>query len=192
MENDALAQQYGTPDQITSAFGALSTADLVRIKQIAILRSAGLAYETWEDLLNETITRTLEGSRRWPLHVPFIAFLAQTMRSIASEEWRRLESVQFIREAEFEGKGPEQESALVNLALTEITPEREAIAAQTLRMIDALFEDDMEATAVLHGLANGSTPEEIQDAIKISPTIFSSAQRRIRRTFARRFPQEGK
>jgi hypothetical protein len=44
---------------------------------------------TWDDLLQEAITRVLVGSRRQPQGVKMVAFLAGIMRSLRAEHWRR-------------------------------------------------------------------------------------------------------
>ena len=42
-----------------------------------------------EELVNETLRRALEGCRKWPKDVPFMAFLFESMRSIAWEFLKR-------------------------------------------------------------------------------------------------------
>jgi DNA-directed RNA polymerase specialized sigma24 family protein len=177
---------HATPAEVVTALAALSDADLVRLKQIAQLRSAGLSAVSWEDLVNETVVRSLAGARRWPRSVPFIAFLAQTIRSIANEEWRRLAHEQTSLEADLASEEGDAE-LLPNLAVDDISPEREVVARRTLDDIELLFHEDREAKAILHGLAHGATPEEIQVSTPLTSTQYGSAQRRIRRGLARHF-----
>jgi DNA-directed RNA polymerase specialized sigma24 family protein len=172
--------------EVVAALAALSNADLVRLKQIAQLRSAGLFTVTWEDLVNEAAVRSLAGARRWPRSIPFIAFLAQTMRSIANEEWRRLEHEQTSVETDL-GSGENDDQQIANLAVDHLTPERDVIARKTLNDIELLFHDDQEAKAILHGFAQGATPEQIQASASLTPTQYASAQRRIRRRLAHHF-----
>lgn len=166
----------------------LSQADLLRLKQIAKMRSSGLASLDWEDLVNEAVARVLAGTRRWPKSVPFIAFMAQTIRSVASEEWRRLDQAQVTLESEMASTDDgEPITSLADIAANPIHPEREVIARRTLREIEALFVDDAEAHQVLSGLAQGLAPAEIQTDSGMSPIQYASAQKRIRRGLARQF-----
>ena len=88
-----LAQrEVATIDEAAAALRRLSDADLRRLERIARLRAIGLNALDWRDLLNEAFVRLLNGSRRWPHKVKLVVFLRETMRSIASEYWRRLEA----------------------------------------------------------------------------------------------------
>lgn len=169
------------------ALARLSSADLLRIKQLARLRAAGLTRVDWQDLLNEAITRMLAGTRRWPKSVPLVAFLAQTMRSVASEEWRRLDQDGEVLESDLPPTDQGPPVALAEIAVNPIDPERETLARRTIEEIQHLFQDDDEAREVLNGMARGLTPEEIQSEARMSETRYASAQKRIRRRLARHF-----
>lgn len=181
---------FASTEEVESALAALSTADLLRVKQIARLRCIGLSAITWEDLLSEAITRSLAGTRGWPRTVPFIAFLAQTIRSIASEEWRRRDHEQTMLETDLDVAEAETPITLADLAIDQINPEREVIASKTLNDIETLFHSDYEASAILHGFAEGATPEQIQSSASLTPTQYASAQKRIRRRLARHFAEK--
>lgn len=180
---------HASTAEVQAAFVTLSNADLIRLKQIAQLRSAGLSTITWEDLVNEAVVRSLAGARRWPRLIPFIAFLAQTIRSIANEEWRRLDHEQTSVEADLKSN-IDDDQPIAHLAFDSITPEREVSARKALNDIDTLFKDDLEAKSILHGFAQGATPEQIQAATSLTSTQYASAQRRIRRQLARHFAEK--
>lgn len=187
MSTEQPLEDVASTHEVTLALANLSAADLLRVKQIAKMRSAGLKGVDWEDLVNEAVSRALAGTRRWPRKVPFIAFLAQTIRSVSSEEWRRLGQQQVTLESEMMSADVDTPIALSDIAADPIDPEREVIARKTLGEIEALFHGDHEAIEVLRGLAQGLTPEEIQSAAALTPTQYSSAQKRIRRCLARHF-----
>ena len=178
---------FASTEELSSALTALSTADLLRVKQIARLRCVGLSSVTWEDLINEAVTRSLAGTRRWPRAVPFVAFLVQTIRSIASEEWRRRDHEQTTLETDLGFDEAETPMTLADFAVDLIDPEREVIARKTLGDIEALFLDDNEAGAILRGFAEGAMPEQIQSSASLTKTQYASAQKRIRRRLARYF-----
>ena len=181
---DDFQEIHATTAEVAAALVALSGADLVRLKRIAQLRSTGLSPVNWEDLVNEAVARSLAGARAWPRSIPFIAFLAQTIRSIASEERRRLDHEQTCVEADLRS-GEDDDQPIAGLAVNHITPERELIARKTLKDIENLFHDDQEAKSILHGFGQGATPEQIQASAALTPTQYASAQRRIRRRLAR-------
>ncbi len=186
MATDDFQETRATTAEVAAALAALSDADLVRLKRVAQLRSAGLNVITWEDLVNEAVARSLAGARVWPLHIPFIAFMAQTIRSIASEERRRVEHEQTSAETDLRSS-EDDDHPIADRAVNDITPEREVIARRTLSAIEGLFQDDQEATAILQGFAEGATPEQIQASAALTPTQYASAQRRVRRRLARHF-----
>lgn len=185
----AKVSSLATGDQVAQAMAALSDEDLVRLKRIAQMRAHGLVSFDWQDLLQESIARALAGSRQWPLEVPFIAFLAQTVRSIANEEWERPGRQQVTTESDFRSRDADGEHSadLSQLASDPVDPEREAAARDSLRHIESLFREDPDALAILHGLAQGLSPDEVQTGACMTSTRYESAQKRIRRKLARSF-----
>jgi DNA-directed RNA polymerase specialized sigma24 family protein len=178
--------------EVAAALLKLTDADLVRLKLIAQLRTSGLVAIEWKDLINEAVCRALGETRRWPRNVPFIAFLAQTMRSIANEERRRLHQEKVTLESDLGSSHVEGELiTLDDLAENPVHPEREELARKTLEEIEALFKDDVEALALLNGLADGLTPDEIQIKGDMNKIQYASSQKRIRRKLAREFLTEG-
>ncbi len=188
---ELIAIEYPTDENVASreevvlALQSLSEADLLRLKQLAKLRCIGLHVMDWEDLLNEAVTRVLAGSRRWPRRVPFVAFMAQTFRSISSEEWHRLELANTSSESDLSDS--DGESVLESAALDPIHPGREVFARKALEEIEALFSDDPSAMAVLQGFAQGYTPDEIMGQNGFTTTQYATLQRRIRRKLSKHF-----
>src|SRR5215472_4408636 len=91
-DNAAAAAEYST-EAVARALAALTPVDLVRLKRLAQLRARVLPGLEWDELLNEALLRTLDGSRRWPEGVPLLAFVAGIMRSLVDrrvQERRRL------------------------------------------------------------------------------------------------------
>ena len=162
--------------EVEASLAGLTDDELIKLKRIAQLRAHGLVSMDWNDLLQEAIARTLAGSRVWPKDVPLLAFLAQTMRSIANEAW-----LNFDRSGERPSAADSEESRLLELAASEIDPEREAAAADALRHVLSIFTDDPDAMAVLAGLADGLSPSEVQQMGQLTPLRYAAAQKRIRR-----------
>jgi DNA-directed RNA polymerase specialized sigma24 family protein len=172
---------------VHAAFVGLPVEDLQKLKQIARLRSYGLPISTWEDLLQEALFRALSGVRQWPKSVSFLAFLAQTMRSIASDERKQVQDI-----ANESGDGVEDGLAkdINDIAITTITPESQALARSSLSEIETLFKKDSDAMRVLEGLALGMSPNEIQTSSKMTSTQYATTQKRIQRALAQRFGKD--
>jgi DNA-directed RNA polymerase specialized sigma24 family protein len=181
------------PPTVAAALATLSDADLLRLKRFAQLRSLRLPLLNWSDLLNEAIVRALDGSRLWPPDVDFVVFLLQSIRSIASEQWRRIQRTPVTREADLPPANPAniERASLDELGRDELNPEREVLAAFALRDVMTIFRADQHATAILEGLAEGDAPTDIQHRTGMTRIQYASAQRRIRRALARAFPDGG-
>lgn len=163
-------------EELNRALLHLSAADSVRLKQIAILRASGTGW-AWEDLFNEAVLRSLNGTRKWPLSVPFVAFMAQTMRSIAYEE--RDAAKNFI--SAIGDKDAELELYEYNGLVDIKTPERQLESKQILSKIEALFDDDPIGLSILLSTAEAHDPSEICVELGLTKTQYASALRRIRR-----------
>lgn len=181
-----IKSEFASTEEVASALRSLTRADMARLRQLARIRSSGMAWLDWEDLLHEAIGRVLEGSRMWPRGVPFLAFMREVMRSIASEHWRRHVHGPVRSEADLGAEGNAFD--LAGIAQDRPDPEREVLARQALDRVFTLFAEDPAATTVLAGMAQGGSPTEIQQAAGLSPTAYSTTQKRIRRTLVRAFP----
>ena len=148
-----------TREECAEALRRLTDSDLQRLEQLARLRVIGLHAVEWRELLHEAVVRLLDGSRQWPREVPLVVFLRETMRSIASDHWRRLERPVVVAESEL---GPDSEAdggVVANARDEKMQPERRASAEETLARIEKLFTGDDEALHVLVGMAYGRSPK---------------------------------
>jgi RNA polymerase sigma-70 factor (ECF subfamily) len=168
--------------RIDEILAGLSDADLLRLRRFAQLRARLIPSMEWQDLLQEAIALVLDGRRTWPRSVDFLIFMRQTIRSIANnrlrQETRRGFSVEFDDAADVADMGGASQSE----------PEQAAAHRETLERINLLFEKDSEVLAILAGLAAGESPREIQERSGMTATEYASAQRRIRRSLDRAFP----
>lgn len=172
-------RQPHSPSDLAGALAALSDADLLRLRAIARLRARGLPGLDGMDLLNEAWLRLLDGSRAHPEGVPLVAVVAQAMRSIAHDHWKRAR-----REGPLRADG---EAALRQPDLSPAAdPERATAAAQALAEIDRLFAADPVALRIVAGLADGLDAAEIRRRYALDRTTYDSARRRMRRALLRR------
>lgn len=175
------AHQVIAPTQTALALKLVTEMDLLRLKSIARLYARGLPPDvTWEDLLQEAITRVLTGKRPKPDDVPMVAFLGGVMRSLRSDHIRR------ARRGDSGRIGKDDERFSGNEVLDpSADPERALIAADELEKIRQLFADDPVALNIIDRLAEGFTPEQIRAHHNISRTDYDSARKRMRRCLIR-------
>lgn len=76
-------------DQARDAVAALTATDLLRLQRAGAIYGVSIGVDGM-DLVNEAISRALGGVRACPTDVPFVVFLRNAMRSIASSERARI------------------------------------------------------------------------------------------------------
>lgn len=180
-----MQRETASKEQCAEALRQLSDADWRRLNEIARLRATGLkTVEGW-DLLQEAIVRMLEGKRQWPLALPLPVFLRETMRSIASDLWRRQDAAVDVVESEIDRNTETVDGVIAMAADMSTNPEAAVGAAQTLSQIEEMFKHDEHAQALIEGKIFGKSPEEIQQETGISAKQYATTQRRIRRRLNR-------
>ena len=163
-----------TSEDVERALRALADDDLLRLRALASLRARSLPGGIgWADLLQEAVLRALDGSRCWPNGVPFVAFLAGIMRSVADEYWRRSQreagALAGASGAGDPGHDPEQAYA----------------AGQALAAINRPFAADPTALKIIAGLSQGLSAAEIRSHYGLSGLEYDTTRRRMRRALLR-------
>ena len=160
------------PQDVRAGLAALPENDLLRLRAIARLRARALPGGTsWSDLLHEAVLRALSGARPWPPGVPLLAFLAQVMRSLCDEQWRR----------------HRRETVLCHPQPADPVddPERAYAASEALAVLHRLFASDEAALKVITGLIGGMGAEEIRRHYGLTAVEYDSTRRRMRRAMLR-------
>ena len=170
-----------TVDECVLALQQLSDHELQRLYELARIRAAGLNDVDGRDLLHDAITRMLLGNRSWPREVPLLVFLRETMRSIASDHWRRREMAVVVTEADIHAGSDADYDGTVSALDESTNPEPRAVAADVLAQIEEMFRHDADALAVMEGMVLGKTPNEIQEENAMDRKRYATTQRRIRR-----------
>ena len=183
--------ETATVRECIEALRALTARDLQRLKYLARIRATGLEPLEGGDLLNEAIARLLDGSRRWPRDVSLVVFLRQTMRSIASSHWERLEKRKEVPESAFPANAETGDGVVDAAPDVSMEPEARTSASETLARLEGLFSGDEDAMTVLSGLANGKSPAEIQMEASMDATRYATTRRRIRRRVTQAFSEGG-
>ena len=180
-----MQRRTATIEECKEALRKLNYANWRRLDEMARVRATGLKSVEGCDLLQEAMARMLQGKRKWPLDVPLILFLRETMRSIASNQWRRQEDNVEVAESEIH-RNPQQGEGVIAMASDISTgPEAGIEAAQTLARIEEMFEDDEDALAIIFGKIDGKSPGEIQQETEMSARKYATTLRRIRRRWNR-------
>ena len=173
------------PTETALAQKLVTKMDLLRLKTIARLHARGLPADvSWEDLLQEALTRVLTGARRIPERVAPVAFIAGIMRSLRSEHWRRVGAAERRRQYAVSGNRAYHTRELAPPD-TAPDPERSLIAIEELKAIEQLFADDPVVLGIIAALGEGLTAEQIRDRHALSKTDYDSARKRLRRCLLR-------
>lgn len=174
---------------LADALRAIPALGLVRLRNRAAFRALGTGLDG-DDLLHEAILRAMNGEegRRCPADVAVPVFLDNAMRSIASGEREKRARDTPIETNDFgETKG-------IILSDPSPSPEDEAIGridlGRILPRIEAAFANDLQALAVLLGIVEDASPEEIREIEPMTENEYLAARKRLRRFVLREFGRE--
>lgn len=172
--------EYFTILEIQRLIKDLSPADILRLGKIAKKYARNCLMDS-DEILNESIIVIASGSRNFPRDVSLLAFLAGTMKSISSNERRKISK-------NFTPKDDQDNDFISNIADTNISIEDEATAKKEIEHIYDLFKDDEDVTFILMAKYDGLKPDEICETAGWDRTKYNSVQKRLRRGLNQRFP----
>jgi DNA-directed RNA polymerase specialized sigma24 family protein len=174
-------------DEIGTAFEGLSVEDKLKLQAIETLFRGGTGFGPHE-LVYEAVCRTLVGDRSCPRDVPFMAFIVETMRSIAyHERAKRRRSVPLTLVPRHGGasEGPP------DCPSDQLTPEEHLLereAADMVQTMHGLLKDDPEAQLVLMGWADGLRGKALREAAGLDQAALDYAGKRIRSQIRKHYP----
>jgi DNA-directed RNA polymerase specialized sigma24 family protein len=186
-------QAVRSPSEIAEAIRGLPSAGWLRLKKIARAFARACPMEA-DDLLQEAYTRALAGSRRCPRSVDVIRFLAEAMRSIASDSVKEQLRVEAAKARRPELLSVPSHDDADDDPLTRAVPTPEDIvgceeaAAKFKAAILALFVDDLIAQTIVEGDWDEMDAEEIRTLTDIDKVGYASKRRFIRRRIDQAFP----
>lgn len=168
--------------EFREALQSLSSAQLNRLALQSEAFASGLPM-TGEDLLQEAVSRTLEGSRSYCPDVDVSTYLSNAMRSIASAEREK------ARRQEPLGDPSDESSGIHRIASPERSPEETAIrridGAEALARLREMLSGDQDALALLEGRSEDLTNAEIMELESMDPRRFHAARKRLLRATVR-------
>lgn len=170
-------------EELLVALDALTPDEKLKLADIEAARLDGTSFTPGE-LLQEALCRALLGERNCPRNVPFMAFMAQTMRSIANHN--REQARRTVSTSDNAGGDAAPPGATAPSPEDELMQRQDAAAVQA---IHGCFEDDPEAQLVLLGWQDGLRGSELREATGLDQGKLDYAIRRIRKRMRSAYPQ---
>jgi DNA-directed RNA polymerase specialized sigma24 family protein len=175
-----------TPEEVLERLDSLSAEDKRRLKLIELRRLSGTDFK--EGLLyQEAVCQVIVGERRCPHGVSFVAFLAQSMRSIASH--RRKALSRQVPTSKPDGSNGHFD---LPIAADQLDPEETLIereAADVVAELYKLLEGDDEAQLTTLAIADGKKGKELRDELGVDQAGYDYIMKRIRRAAAKKYPK---
>lgn len=172
--------------EVEEAIASIPDAGWHRLHKVARLYSKGVLDP--KDLLHEAFLRALDGRRTCPRNVDIVRFLAETIRSLASNCFKssdRHPELHIVEEVVREDE-EDNDCGPTNIEQNMISDQE----AERLRnAILSLFIDDEAAQIIVEGDMDGMPREELCELTGLHGQAYDSKRRLIRRRIERAFPE---
>ncbi len=179
-------KEHLTPDEVLEAVDSLSAADKLRLRIIEQRRRAGTDFDEGE-LYWEAIYRAIAGQRKCPRCESIVAFLAQSMRSIASHRHEVLSKQVPLATTDGSGKVVE-----LQIASNQMDPEATMIEQDAVDIVDHIYDcldGDEQAQFAILTISDGKEGRERNDAIGVDQAGFDYIMKRIRKVMRKKYPK---
>jgi DNA-directed RNA polymerase specialized sigma24 family protein len=174
-----------TAEEVLAKLDSLSAEDKIRLRLIERRRLGGTDFQ--EGLLyQEAVCQAILGERRCPRATSFVAFLVQSMRSIASHRREELARQVQITKSDDAGNVVEMQ-----LASDQLDPEATLIEQEATDIVAEIYnclEGDDEAQLTIMEIVKDKKGKELRDALGIDQAHFDYIMKRIRRVMAKKYP----
>jgi DNA-directed RNA polymerase specialized sigma24 family protein len=174
-------REIATEDKVRAQLLAVDEDALYRLELGAAGYRRMLPRQDVEELVNETLRRALEGCRKWPKDVPFMAFLFESMRSIAWGFLKRNRREVPDSQIGVDNDDEENNSYLEGQPAEIGDPDDAARLALSADEVERMFGDDDDVMAVIIGRVEGLSAAETRERFDLTPAAFVAAQKRLRR-----------
>jgi DNA-directed RNA polymerase specialized sigma24 family protein len=175
-----------SPEEVLEKLESLSADDKLRLRLLERRRLGGTDLKEGE-LYHETVCLVLLGDRRCPCGESIVAFVAQTMRSIASHRRTKLKRFEPMTGTDHDGVPVELQAAS-----DDHNPERSLIEQEDTDIVSAIYEcleGDDEAQLVIMEIVAGKKGKELRDGLGIDQPTYDYAMRRIKKAVTRKYPK---
>ncbi|RQO58496.1 hypothetical protein DBR47_12345 [Paucibacter sp. KBW04] len=182
-------------DDFFNAFSRMNSKERELLEVFASRCIGGTIYTSPMDIIHEVIIRVMDGRRNWPPDVDLGVFIANCVRSIASNsrklaEWSNL-SLDALSEDDF-AEMRSHHAQTMSAEDVALRNERTGITHKAAKFVKATLGEDEQGRQVLEGMLVGLEPEEMCDAFNLSPAAFKAARQRVTsrlKVFGQRNPQ---
>ena len=203
-------ERHASVEELSRALMMLTDAERLRLFAKARLLAWGTEYTDPQELLNETVKRSLiaasgskldgERGRPWPIdRVPFPAFLSSCMDSISDASRNSLMQTRTDRlealageagntDAIFHRMGHWNSDVVEQAIEVEETLDRQQRAQADAQTIERYFKDDQDVLAVIEGEKAEMPVAEVLALFDIDQKAYDTARRRLRRQVDKLMP----
>jgi DNA-directed RNA polymerase specialized sigma24 family protein len=167
---------------VVEKLDAIIDDDHRRLRLIERRRRGGTDFRE-NELYSEAVCQAVVGERRCPKGVSFVAFLAQSMRSIASHRREALARTDSLTEG-----GGTAERQVPSDALDPEALFMEKQSEDTIKAIYEALEGDEEAQLAVIAISGPNKGKALRDEIGVDQAGYDYIMKRIRRTLAKKLP----
>ncbi|MGK6310219.1 RNA polymerase sigma factor [Variovorax sp. DT-64] len=177
--------------EIEAILAGFTAADWERAEAIAGALCGGVIGWTAEDLLQEALTKFLEGARTWPSGVHPMVVLKNVMHSIASNERKsnRASPIDAKVEVDPFETGEEAEKVATVRSSTGITPEDVASGKQQMAALYAALAGDDDLQMLVMVWADGLRGEDARAELGWDEKKYDAERKRLTRRLQKLDPQ---
>jgi hypothetical protein len=184
-ETAAPETKHLAPEEVLEKLDSMSADDKRKLRLIERRRRGGTDFQEHE-LYSEAVCQAIIGERHCPRDQSFVAFLAQSMRSIASHRRKELGRAEPLT-SDDQGRGGGEKRA----AADQPDPEALLIEKQAEDVIKVIYEaldGDDEAQLAVIAISGQNRGKALRDEIGVDQAGYDYIMKRIRRTLAKKFP----
>jgi DNA-directed RNA polymerase specialized sigma24 family protein len=180
-------KKYLTPEEVLEKLDSLSAADKMRLWRLERRRLGGTDFKEGH-LYKEAVCRAIVGQRKCPHGESFVAFLAQTMRSIASHRRAALKKQVPLERSDRSGK-------ISELQIASDQPDPEAALIEQREAVDVVnhiydcLEGDEQAQLVILAISEGKKGKELREAVGVDQATFDYIMKRIKKVMRKKYPK---
>ena len=174
-----------TRGDVEASLRTFTVADWARLH----LAAKSYTFKTaWlvDDIVQESIVRTLQGTRNCPTDIDVMKHLIDTMSSIADGEREKA----YNQITHLPTSQPGMEDA-ADLASSEWSVEEKLIYESGKAEILAMFEDDPVARDLVEGILAGFDTEQLKELTGLQGTAYNTKRTLVRRRLSKLSPKRG-
>ena len=172
-------------DDFSDRLERMTPGELQALKKIA---RAYVGEQEADDLRQEAIVRVFGGERLWPTDVELVPFLAGVMRSLATDDRRKLARRQHLHVVPKHGDQLELE----NIASAQPSQYDLAVALSELGAIERLFDHDPVGRTFIEAKLADCDRQEVIEFCETDEKGYETISRRVRRTLDKGYRKDGR